>query len=103
MSGSSPLEKRGQTFFFFKAVGKLPCGMIYQPLLRKYRLKVAIVPPLPSLKFLGRVGSPTFRPNFAPFHPLEFAVFFFFFLNLRKLSFAVSLTTVTNILLSKCG
>lgn len=102
MSGSSPLEKRGQTFFFFKAVGKLPCGMIYQPLLRKYRLKVAIVPPLPSLKFLGRVGSPTFRPNFAPFHPLEFAVFFFF-LNLRKLSFAVSLTTVTNILLSKCG
>lgn len=79
MSGSSPLEKRGQTFFFFKAVGKLPCGMIYQPLLRKYRLKVAIVPPLPSLKFLGRVGSPTFRPNFAPFHPLEFAVFFFFF------------------------
>ena len=79
MSGSSPLEKRGQTFFFFKAVGKLPCGMIYQPLLRKYRLKVAIVPPLPSLKFLGRVGSPTFRPNFAPFHPLGFAVFFFFF------------------------
>ena len=29
--------------------------------------------------FLGRVGSPTFKPNFAPFHPLEFAVFFFFF------------------------
>lgn len=75
--------------------------MMYQPLLRKYRLKLAVVPPLSSWKFLGRVGSPTFRPNFVPFHPLEFAVFFFFF-NLRKLSFTVSLATVTNILLSKC-
>ena len=72
-----PGEERAN-FIFFLAVGKLPCGVIYQALLRKCRLKVAVGPLLTLWKFLGRLGSPTFGPNFALFHPLEFAVFFYF-------------------------